>query len=93
MLLFCRPQNPRCGCAQPGAHRRDDNFLKAGETGEGKAIDWNRANFADRRFFQRRTAELYVNQYWPAVFMTVRSEIAQSRCETGTRSPEQPRHT
>ena len=25
---------------------------------------------------------------WPVLFMTVRDEIAQSRCETGTWSPE-----
>ena len=30
---------------------------------------------------------------WPVLFMTVRDEIAQSRCETGTRSPERPKHT
>ena len=27
------------------------------------------------------------------IIMTVRREIAQSRCETGTRSPERPTHT
>ena len=28
---------------------------------------------------------------WPALFMTVRREIAPSRCETGMRSREAPR--
>jgi hypothetical protein len=31
--------------------------------------------------------------YQPALFMTVRREIAQSRCETGTRSREVPGRT
>jgi len=31
--------------------------------------------------------------YQPALFMTVRREIAQSRCETGMRSREAPRRT
>ncbi len=29
----------------------------------------------------------------PSLFMTVRGEIAQSRGETGTRSPERPKRT
>ena len=39
-----------------------ENFFQAGKTGKGKAIDRNRADFADRRFFQRRTAAFFVNQ-------------------------------
>ena len=49
-----------------------------------------------RRFRLARSATgnvLVIAYTQPALFMTVRCEIAQSPSETGARSPERPRHT
>ena len=40
-----------------------DDLFQAGEAGKGKAVDGNGADFADGRFFQRRTAAFFVNQH------------------------------
>ena len=39
-----------------------DDFFQTAEAGKRKPIDRNRADFADRRFFQRRTTAFFVDQ-------------------------------
>jgi len=36
-------------------------FLKTTETGKGKPVDGNRANFADGRVFYRRSTAFFMN--------------------------------
>ena len=38
------------------------NFLKAAETGKGKPVDGDRADFADGRVFHRRTTAFSMDQ-------------------------------
>ena len=44
-------------------------------------------------FLPIRDYTLYAISSWPALFMTVRHEIAEARRETGARSPEAPTRT
>ena len=38
------------------------DFFKATEAGKGKPVDGNRANFADGRLIERRTAACFMNE-------------------------------
>ena len=62
----------------------------------GPAPDWIASSLAEAADWLMSDASRLsgqIRECRPASFMTVRSEISQSRGETGTRSHEEPRHT
>ncbi len=62
----------------------------------GPISDWiasSLAEAADWLLSDASKLSVQLRERQPALFMTVRGEIAQSRGETGTRSLEEPRHT